>query len=133
MCKAVWYKYTCEPSTFPWCSAHRMLCGAGNDYVKVYRLRFWQLVSCYYMFVYLSHLYRRQLHLLSEHADIHQQTITEQLFGSYRYVCKKPRDPWCGVWWIVLFMYTHVVHTSISILNCPILPGRSGDLVPVSA
>ena len=31
-----------------------------------------------------------------------------------------------------MLMYTHVVHTSMSILNCPILPGRSGDYVPVS-
>ena len=52
---------------------------------------------------------------------------------SCRYSYKKPRDPWHGLWWIVLLMYTHVVHTSMSILNCPILPGRSGDYVPVSA
>ena len=52
---------------------------------------------------------------------------------SCRYIYKKPRDPWHGLWWIVLLMYTHVVHTSMSILNCPILPGRSGDYVPVSA
>lgn len=24
-----------------------------------------------------------------------------------------------GLWWIVLLLYTHVVHTSLSILNCP--------------
>ena len=28
-------------------------------------------------------------------------------------------------------MYTHLVHTSMSILNCPILPGRDGSQVPV--
>ena len=54
------------------------------------------------------------------------------MYDTYRYVYKKPRDPWYGLWWIVLFMYTHVVHTSMSILNCPILPGRSGDHAPVS-
>ena len=45
---------------------------------------------------------------------------------------KKPCDPWSSLWWIVLLMYTHVIHTSMSILNCPILPGRTGDYVPVS-
>ena len=52
---------------------------------------------------------------------------------SCRYIYKKSLDLWHGLWWIVLLMYTHVVHTSMSILNCPILPGRSGDYVPVSA
>ena len=52
--------------------------------------------------------------------------------GIYRYIYKKPHDPWYGLWWIVVLMYTHVVHTSMSILNCPILPGRMGDYVPVS-
>ena len=26
-----------------------------------------------------------------------------------------------GIWWIVLLLYTHLVHTSMSILNCPSL------------
>jgi hypothetical protein len=29
---------------------------------------------------------------------------------------------WHGLWWIILLMYSHVLHTSMSILNCPILP-----------
>ena len=26
-----------------------------------------------------------------------------------------------GIWWIILLLYTHLVHTSMSILNCPFL------------
>eukprot|EP00731_Ephydatia_muelleri_P010299 Em0005g885a len=32
-----------------------------------------------------------------------------------------------GLWWLVVLMYTHVVHTSMSILNCPRLPGSNGN------
>ena len=39
---------------------------------------------------------------------------------------------WHGIWWIILLMYTHLLHTSMSILNCPRIPGRDGSHVPVS-
>ena len=41
------------------------------------------------------------------------------------------RTPWYGLWWVVLLQYTHVVHTSMSILNCPTLPNKEG-MKPVS-
>ena len=34
---------------------------------------------------------------------------------------------WNGVWTLVLLQYSHVVHTSISILNCPAIPEQEGD------
>ena len=45
---------------------------------------------------------------------------------------KKHALSWHGLWWIVLLLYTHVLHTSMSILNCPILPDRDGSHVSVS-
>ena len=39
---------------------------------------------------------------------------------------------WHGLWWIVLLMYNHVLHTSMSILNCPRLPGKDDLHIPVS-
>ena len=44
---------------------------------------------------------------------------------------QKHAVPWHGLWWMVLLLYTHVLHTSVSILNCPALPGRDGANVPV--
>lgn len=44
---------------------------------------------------------------------------------------RKKTLKWDGLWWIVLLMYTHVIHTSMSILNCPILPGKDGSHNPV--
>ena len=32
---------------------------------------------------------------------------------------KFQRTPWYGVWTLLILMYSHVVHTSIAILNCP--------------
>ena len=34
---------------------------------------------------------------------------------------------WHGLWWILLLMYTHTVHTSMSILNCPRLPNENKE------
>ena len=45
---------------------------------------------------------------------------------------RSPYAPWHGLWWIVVLMYTHVVHTSMSILNCPRLPGSDGNTTNVS-
>ena len=28
---------------------------------------------------------------------------------------------WHGIWWIVNLLYSHVVYTSVSILNCPVV------------
>ncbi len=44
--------------------------------------------------------------------------VTVTVVVSFRRLKFRP-FPWHGVWMIVLLMYTHVVHTSISILNCP--------------
>ncbi len=40
--------------------------------------------------------------------------------------------PWHGLWWLVLLLYTPVVHTSMSLLNCPMITDEDGDTVPVS-
>jgi len=38
-----------------------------------------------------------------------------------------------GLWWILLLLYSHVVHTSISILDCPMLRDPSDQSIsPVS-
>ena len=40
---------------------------------------------------------------------------------------------WHGLWWIILLMYSHVLHTSMSILNCPILPETDSSDASVSS
>ena len=30
-----------------------------------------------------------------------------------------------GIWWIILLLYAHIIHTSVSILECPLLPMSS--------
>ena len=37
-----------------------------------------------------------------------------------------------GLWLVVLLQYTHVIHTCMSVLNCPMLPGFDGITKPVS-
>ena len=38
-----------------------------------------------------------------------------------------------GLWWILLLLYSHLVHTSVSILDCPMLRDPSDQIVrPVS-
>lgn len=32
------------------------------------------------------------------------------------------RIPCSGLWWVILLQYSHLVHTSLTILNCPQLP-----------
>jgi hypothetical protein len=56
--------------------------------------------------------------------------ITAMVVIGIRRYLKKHALSWHGLWWIVLLMYTHVLHTSMSILNCPILPGKDGSHVP---
>ena len=37
-----------------------------------------------------------------------------------------------GVWWIIVFLYSQVVHTSMSILNCPSIQGSDQSIAAVS-
>ena len=39
---------------------------------------------------------------------------------------------WYGIWWVILLQYTHVVYTSMAVLNCPTLPDLDGELAAVS-
>lgn len=36
-------------------------------------------------------------------------------------------------WWMIILLYSHVVHTSMSILNCPSVPDLSGHEAFVSS
>ncbi len=49
----------------------------------------------------------------------------------HRYHCKPLRFPWHGLWWVVLLQYTHVVHTSTSTPNCPMIEGQDTGGAPV--
>ena len=40
---------------------------------------------------------------------------------------RKWRFSWDGVWTLVILQYSHVVYTSLSILNCPTIPVYQGD------
>ena len=49
-----------------------------------------------------------------------------------RYYNHLHRQPWYGLWWVILLQYTHVVHTAMSILSCPSLPDSESVVKPVS-
>lgn len=36
-----------------------------------------------------------------------------------------------GVWWVLLFIYTHVVYSSLTVLNCPSITDSNGAISPV--
>lgn len=39
---------------------------------------------------------------------------------------------WYGIWWVILLQYTHIVYTSMAVLNCPTIPDLEGELAAVS-
>ena len=41
------------------------------------------------------------------------------------------RLSWSGLWLLIMLLYTDVVNTSVSVLNCPILKDNDGELVSV--
>ena len=52
-------------------------------------------------------------------------------FGTYinrrcLYITKNVRLSWNGLWVLIMLLYSDVVHTSVSILNCPMLTGYDG-------
>lgn len=49
-----------------------------------------------------------------------------------RYCYHLHRQPWYGLWWVILLQYTFVVHTAMSILSCPNLPDSDSEIKPVS-
>ena len=54
--------------------------------------------------------------------------------GNYeccRYYYRLHKQPWYGLWWVILLQYTHLAHTAMTILHCPSLPDRAGDIAPV--
>ena len=42
------------------------------------------------------------------------------------YKTKNIRFSWNGLWLLIMLLYSDVVHTSVSILNCPMLTGYDG-------
>jgi len=41
------------------------------------------------------------------------------------------RLSWNGLWLLTLLLYTDVVNTSVSILNCPLLSDPDGTKIPI--
>ena len=41
------------------------------------------------------------------------------------------RLSWSGLWLLIMLLYTDVVNTSVSILNCPIQKNKNRELVSV--
>ena len=48
-----------------------------------------------------------------------------------RYLKRKPLQHH-GLWLVGLAAYSHLVHTSMTVLNCPSIISANGDLTPVS-
>ena len=57
---------------------------------------------------------------------------TSYYYQCYRHYNHLNKQPWYGLWWIILLQYTHLAQTAMSILHCPRLPDRSGNIAPVS-
>ena len=53
-------------------------------------------------------------------------------YQCYRHYNHLNKQPWYGLWWIILLQYTHLAQTAMSILHCPRLPDRGGNIAPVS-
>ena len=88
-----------------------------------------------FYFIYDFCLYNKMSPLISyflRYLPLFVAAITTTVMFIMRRRLKKHALPWHGLWWIVLLLYTHILHTSMSILNCPILPGRDDSHVPVS-
>lgn len=45
---------------------------------------------------------------------------------------RSPRDTWHGVWWLILLLYTPIVHTSVTILHCPSFPAQEVNSTLIS-
>ena len=50
-----------------------------------------------------------------------------------KFLKRKYKFSWDGVWTLVMLQYSHVVYTSLSILNCPAIPVYQGDDSGVSS
>ena len=44
----------------------------------------------------------------------------------FRILVKNIRLSWSGLWVLIMLLYSDVVHTSVSILHCPMLTGYDG-------
>lgn len=53
--------------------------------------------------------------------DYHHPFLFPPVYTALRTKVCRP-CPWHGVWWLILLLYTPVLHTSMSVLNCPIIP-----------
>eukprot|EP00731_Ephydatia_muelleri_P010295 Em0005g881a len=86
-----------------------------------------------FYFVYDFCLYSNMSPLVSyfiRYLPLFTAIITCSITVAIMYRCS-PRRKWHGLWWIAVLIYTHVVHTSMSILNCPRLPGSDGNSMNV--
>ena len=51
--------------------------------------------------------------------------LCTSVYRKFRIV-RNIRLSWSGLWLLIMLLYSDVVHTSVSILNCPILTGYDG-------
>ena len=48
------------------------------------------------------------------------------IYRKFHVLIKYIRLSWSGLWMLIMLLYSDVVHTSVSILNCPMLTGYDG-------
>lgn len=57
----------------------------------------------------------------------HGYEIIDNSFNCRKFLQRKRKFSWDGVWTLVILQYSHVVYTSLSILNCPTISVYQGD------
>ena len=65
--------------------------------------------------------------------DIQSWVIIKITVFNRIFLKRRWRFSWNGVWTLVILQYSHVVYTSLSILNCPTIPIYQGDSSGVCA
>ena len=66
-----------------------------------------------------------QIFLIKDFVILLKSTYMYILYRKFRIV-KNIRLSWSGLWLLIMLLYSDVVQTSVSILNCPILTGYDG-------
>ncbi|XP_065899095.1 uncharacterized protein [Dysidea avara] len=110
--------YIMENLTFTFSQGHRYLYFLGS------------LLSFYFPYDFcLFHEMDAVLAYGLRYIPISTTGIVTVLLFSINKICliRKWKFSWDGVWTLIILQYSHVVYTSMSILNCPVIPVTQGD------
>ncbi len=82
--------------------------------------------------IHHNHCYGNSGHSIQVQPRVHYFMVFKHFMSTFRKLNKMSRIPWFGLWWVTILQYSHIVHTSMTILNCPLLPDNDGNVTAVS-